>query len=161
MPPKKAPKTKKSSDDKPTKDIPKKKDDVPKKSPGKRRLYTPKASKVPPTLRPEDRKHLPKCTDGYNGRQRCQHCNSHTNVFCKKCNAHLCLSFKRNCYYRFHGGSDSDCLDSDSENVDSDSNHANSDANDADSESNPVFSDADIDEQQPEENAAANETPEI
>ena len=35
MPPKKAPKTKKSSDDKPTKDKPIKKDDVHKKNPGR------------------------------------------------------------------------------------------------------------------------------
>ena len=89
-------------------------------------------------------------------------CTRHTNIFCKKCKAHLCLSYRRNCYLTFHGdSSDSDSLDSDSENVDNGSNHANCDANDADSESNPVFSDAEMDEQQPVENAAANETPEI
>ena len=132
------------------------------KRPGKRRLHTPRASKVPPSVRYDKRKHLPKCTDGYEKRKRCEHCTRQTNVFCKKCKVHLCLSHRRNCFIPFHGdSSDSDSSDSDSENVDSGSNHANSDANDADSESNPVFSDSDIDEQQPEENAAANETPEI
>ena len=111
-------------------------------------------------MRLENSKHLPKFTDGYDGRQRCQQCNNLTNVFFSKCNAHLCLSFRRNCYYKFHGGSDSECLDSDPENVDSnhsDSNHAS----DADSESNSVFGDTDIGEQQPENNAAAIETHEI
>ena len=58
---------------------------------------------------------------------------------------------------KFHGGSDSDYLDSDSENEDNDSNHAS----DADSEFNLVLSDADIGEQQPVENVAANENNEI
>ena len=129
------------------------------KRPGKRRIFhrTLRASKVPLSLRLEDRKHLPKCTDGKTGRVRCEHCNNHTNTYCSKCKAFLCLFSKRNCYYTFHGGSDSDYLDSDSENEDNDSNHAS----DADSESNLVLSDADIGEQQPVENVAANENNEI
>ena len=119
--------------------------------PGKRRLRTPVASKVPPSVRYDNRKHLPKCTSGYHKRKRCEYCTRQTNVGCKKCKVHLCLSHKRNCFIPYHGdSSDSDNSDSDSDNVDSGSNHANSDANNADSESNPVFSDSDIDEQQPE-----------
>ena len=134
------------------------------KRPDKRKLRTPVASAVPRTLRFDNIKHLPTCTSGYTKRKACDHCRKTTNVICRKCKVHLCLSNKRNCYIPYHSdgeGSDSDNADIDSDNVDSGSNHANSDANDADSESNPVFSDSDIDEQQPEENDAANETPEI
>ena len=134
------------------------------KRPGKRKLRTPVAGKVPTRVRYDNHKHFPICTDGYTKRRKCDHCRKQTNVACRKCKVHLCLSHKRNCYIPYHSdgeGSDSDNADIDSDNVDSGSNHANSDANDADSESNPVFSDSDIDEQQPEENAAANETPEI
>ena len=90
-----------------------------------------------------------------------------TNVYSSKRDAHLCLSHKRNCYYKFHGGSDSENVDSDPENVDSDpenvdSNHSDSNhANNANSESNSVFCDTDIGEQQPGNNAAAIETHEI
>ena len=125
------------------------------KRPGKRRIFhrTLRASKVPLSLRLEDRKHLPKCTDGKTGRVRCELCNNHTNTYCSKCKAFLCLFSKRNCYYDFHGGSASEI---DYENEDNDSNHAS----DADSES-LVLSDVDIGEQQPVENVAANENNEI
>ena len=130
------------------------------KRPGKRRIFTHKASKVPLSLRLENKKHLPKCKSGFHGRKRCEDCKMFTNVYCSKCNAHLCLSHRRNCYYKFHGGSDSECLDSDPENVDSNHSYSNH-ASDADSESNSVFGDTDIGEQQPGNNAPAIETHEI
>ena len=119
------------------------------KRPGKRRIRRArKASKVPLSLRYEDRKHLPKCTSGKTGRVRCEFCGMHTNTYCSKCDKFLCLHFNRNCYWDFHGGS---ATEIDSETEDNDSNHASdADVSDVDiGDQQPVLSDVDIGDQQP------------
>lgn len=42
--------------------------------------------------------------DGKPSASRCKNdtCNLKTNYFCRKCNLHLCLTKKRNCFYDYH-----------------------------------------------------------
>ena len=73
--------------------------------------------------------YMPKCKSGYTKRKPCDLCKMSTNVYCTKCNVHLCMSNRRNCFIPYH---------SDGGNI----NHADSDQ------------DSNTDEQQSEENAS-------
>ena len=59
-------------------------------------------SNVPRSVRFDGKNHLPKCTDGYKQRKQCAHCKRSTNVYCSKCNVHLCCHSRRNCYVPYH-----------------------------------------------------------
>ena len=59
-------------------------------------------SKVPRSVRFDGKNHLPGCTDGRSGRKQCAKCQRSTNVYCTKCNVHLCMYSKRNCYKLYH-----------------------------------------------------------
>ena len=129
------------------------------KRPGTRRIRrAKKASKVPLSLRYEDRKHLPKCTSGKTGRMRCEFCNMHTNTYCSKCDKFLCLHFMRNCYWDFHGGSATE----NTETEEYDSEYASdADVSDVETEDEQTLpSDLPDISEQPVENAA-NENNEI
>ena len=64
-------------------------------------------SKVPRSVRFDGKNHLPGCTDGRSGRKQCAQCQRSTNVYCTKCNVHLCMYSKRNCYKPYHTKVDS------------------------------------------------------
>ena len=59
-------------------------------------------SKDPRSVRFDGKNHLPMCTDGYSKRKQSAECISSTNVYCSKCNVHLCMFSKRNCYEPYH-----------------------------------------------------------
>lgn len=62
-------------------------------------------SKQPPDeTRFDEYNHLP-LIDEKKSATRCKNpeCkNQSTHVYCEKCNVHLCLTIKRNCFYKFH-----------------------------------------------------------
>ena len=58
-------------------------------------------SKVPRSVRFDGKNHLPKCTDGYKQRKQCALCNRSTNLYCSKCNVHLCCFGRRNCFVKY------------------------------------------------------------
>ena len=60
------------------------------------------ASHVPRGLRFDGKDHWPHCFSGYDGRARCVHCNSFTNMYCLKCEVSLCCNFMRNCFISYH-----------------------------------------------------------
>ena len=53
-------------------------------------------SKVPRTVRFDGKNHMPNCTNGYNKRKPCALCKRSTNLYCTKCNVHLCCIYRRN-----------------------------------------------------------------
>ena len=61
-----------------------------------------RSSQVPRSVRFDGKNHLPGCTDGRSGRKQCAKCQRSTNVYCTKCNVHLCMYSKRNCYKPYH-----------------------------------------------------------
>ena len=83
-------------------------------NPGGRNTRRARASTVPASTRYDGKHHMPHAKSGTKGRQRCEYCNRMTNVFCVKCECHLCMFFNRNCFRPFHyraledAGSDSD-----------------------------------------------------
>ena len=87
-------------------------------------------SKVPRSVRFDSKNHMPKCTNGYNKRKQCALCKRSTNLYCSKCNVHLCCFSRRNCFVPYHTVDRGNII-----------NHA-----DSDQESNP-------DELQSQENA--------
>ena len=87
-------------------------------------------SKVPRTVRFDGKNHMPNCTNGYNKRKQCALCKRSTNLYCTKCNVHLCCIYRRNCFIPYHSV--------DRGNI----NHADSDQ------------DSNTDEQQSQENAS-------
>ena len=60
------------------------------------------ASQVPRIVRFDGKGHWPHCTCGYYNRHRCALCKRLTNMYCIKCNVHLCCHRKRNCFTPFH-----------------------------------------------------------
>ena len=60
------------------------------------------ASQVPRPVRFDGKGHWPHCTCGYYNRHRCALCKRLTNMYCIKCNVHLCCHGKRNCFTPFH-----------------------------------------------------------
>ena len=83
-------------------------------NPGGSHTRRARVSRVPTSTRYDGKHHMPDAKSGETGRQRCALCNAHTNVFCVKCEAHLCMFYNRNCFRPFHyraledAGSDSD-----------------------------------------------------
>ena len=71
-----------------------------------------RVSRVPTSTRYDGKHHMPDAKSGEKERQRCALCNALTNVYCVKCEAHLCMFFNRNCFRPFHYRSDAD-VDSD------------------------------------------------
>ena len=61
-----------------------------------------RVSRVPTSTRYDGKHHMPDATSGETGRRRCAFCNACTNVFCVKCEVHLCMFHNRNCFRPFH-----------------------------------------------------------
>ena len=61
-----------------------------------------RASRVPTSTRYDGRDHLPDATDGATERKQCALCKRCTNVYCTKCEVHLCMFSGRNCFKPFH-----------------------------------------------------------
>ena len=57
---------------------------------------------VPHSIRYDTKDHLPDATCGATGRKQCAVCKSCTNVYCTKCEVHLCMFSGRNCFIPFH-----------------------------------------------------------
>ena len=60
------------------------------------------ASQVPRTVRFDGKDHWPHCFSVYTNRHRSALCRSLTNMYCIKCQVHLCCHAKRNCFTPFH-----------------------------------------------------------
>ena len=61
-----------------------------------------RASSAPQSIRYDTKNHLPDATCGATGRKQCAVCKSCTNVYCTKCEVHLCMFSGRNCFKPFH-----------------------------------------------------------
>ena len=61
-----------------------------------------RASPVPQSIRYDTKNHLPDATCGATGRKQCAVCKACTNVYCTKCEVHLCMFSGRNCFKPFH-----------------------------------------------------------
>ena len=61
-----------------------------------------RVSRVPTSTRYDGKHHMPDATSGETGRRRCAFCNALTNVYCTKCEVHLCMFHNRNCFRPFH-----------------------------------------------------------
>ena len=60
------------------------------------------ASQVPRTVRFDGKDHWPHCFSVYTNRHRSALCRGLTNMYCIKCQVHLCCHAKRNCFTPFH-----------------------------------------------------------
>ena len=68
----------------------------------RRRSYPGRASRVPASTRYDRKDHMPDATSGETGRKQCAFCKACTNVYCTKCEVHLCMFSGRNCFIPFH-----------------------------------------------------------
>ena len=60
------------------------------------------ALQVPRKLRFDGKGHLPHCFSEHDGRSHCAHCKRFTNMYCLKCEVHLCCHYERNCWISYH-----------------------------------------------------------
>ena len=68
----------------------------------RRRSHPVRPSRVPTSTRYDRIDHLPDATSGETGRKQCEFCKACTNVYCTKCEVHLCMFHNRNCFKPFH-----------------------------------------------------------
>ena len=66
------------------------------------RRQTGRSIPTPRSVRFDCKNHLPNAADGKTGRKMCAVCKASTNVYCPKCEVHLCMFSARNCFIPFH-----------------------------------------------------------
>ena len=71
-------------------------------APRGRRRGSPTVPHVPNTTRYDGKNHNPAATCGKFNRQRCALCKAQTTIYCTKCEVHLCVISRRNCFIPFH-----------------------------------------------------------